>query len=586
MKRKILIQYFFAFSMFFISINLYSQSIAYSWAFDIGLDDSHESVFDIHVDAQNNIYIVATIEQPIDIDPGAGTQILHFLSTEYEPNFILVKYSATGQLLWGNIISCPYISGEANDFDNESFKIITDVNSNVFVVGNFRGAIDFDPSAGQFLLDNPTDYYRFFIAKYNATGSFVDAKTIDGSALLEIYFQTLSIGIKNNGNLIISGSFKDNIIFDAAQPQYSFNAVNWNVFIAEYTNDLDFFQAKQIDAYKTNSCKIDHNNNIYLGGYFSGDADFDPSSTNYIVSSTNAFDPYMAKYDENGNFLWVVTPSASTWDDLSYSIAVDSVGNSYFSGTFENSITFNGVNNNYVLNATSPSNSFLVKCNNNGEILIAKAINGSNYSCIKNIEIDDSLNVFAFGNFSSSIIFNDNTINSMNNSVDFFMAKFIDSLQLVDYFTIGGDYQDNIIAVDIDKENNIICTGEFSETVDFDPSSNVANLVSPYPPYPGLYNNIFIAKYINTEFVGINDEFTKNINLQVYPNPATGEINLAVPNNETIESIKIFNQNGQLVKQITNPEKTSVNVSNLNTGVYFIRTDTETNRYLSKIIKQ
>lgn len=484
-------------------------------------------------------------------------------------------------MLWGNIISSPVVSGTAHDFDNESFKIITDENSNVFVVGNYRGEFDFDPSAGQFLLDNPTDYYRFFIAQYNATGAFVDAKTIDGSALIEIYF--VSIGIKNNGNLIISGSFRDSIIFDAAQPQYSFNAENWNVFIAEYTNDLDFLQAKQIDAYKTNSCKIDHNNNIYLGGYFSGDADFDPSSTNHIVSSTNAFDPYMAKYDENGNFLWVVTPSASTWDDLSFSIAVDTAGNSYLSGTFENSITFNGVNNNYVLNASGSTNSFLVKCNNNGEILSAIAINGD-YNIIKNIEIDDNLNVFAFGNFSSSIIFNGNTVNSMGNSPDFFMAKFIDTLQLVDYFTMGGDYQGNIIAVDIDKENNIICTGEFSETVDFDPSSNVANLVSSNPPNPGLFYNIFIAKYINTEFVGINNKLDYK-NHVVSPNPVTDIMDIFLPSNEKLMQIKLYNQNGQLIRVMDNFNGNSIQVQELNSGVYFLWIETDKNTFTEKIIK-
>jgi hypothetical protein len=81
-------------------------------------------------------------------------------------------------------------------------------------------------------------------------------------------------------------------------------------------------------------------------------------------------------------------------------------------------------------------------------------------------------------------------------------------------------------------------------------------------------------------------EFSKNLNLQVYPNPATTEVNLTIPNNETIESIKIYNQNGQLIKQITKPDKSSINVSDLITGLYFIRTDCKTTRYLSKLIKK
>ncbi len=86
--------------------------------------------------------------------------------------------------------------------------------------------------------------------------------------------------------------------------------------------------------------------------------------------------------------------------------------------------------------------------------------------------------------------------------------------------------------------------------------------------------------------LSINEaKFDKNINLQIYPNPATSEINLAIPNNESIVSIKIYNQNGQLVKQIFKPNAEKINISDLKTGIYFIRTDTDTNRYLSKMIK-
>ena len=125
--------------------------------------------------------------------------------------------------------------------------------------------------------------------------------------------------------------------------------------------------------------------------------------------------------------------------------------------------------------------------------------------------------------------------------------------------------------------NSITTTGDTTFTNNFYRYNQTAQLIQQYDTVQQTWGGI-----INS----INEtEFNKNINLQVYPNPATNEINLAVPNNETIESIKIFNQNGQLVKQITNPDKTNVNVSDLNTGLYFIRTDTETNRYLSKMIK-
>jgi len=104
------------------------------------------------------------------------------------------------------------------------------------------------------------------------------------------------------------------------------------------------------------------------------------------------------------------------------------------------------------------------------------------------------------------------------------------------------------------------------------------NLVQQYDTISQTWGNVITSIY--------ESEFAKNINLQVYPNPATTEVNFTIPNNETIESIKIYNQNGQLIKQITKPDKSSINVSDLITGLYFIRTDCKTTRYLSKLIKE
>ena len=104
------------------------------------------------------------------------------------------------------------------------------------------------------------------------------------------------------------------------------------------------------------------------------------------------------------------------------------------------------------------------------------------------------------------------------------------------------------------------------------------NLVQQYDTISQTWGNVITSIY--------ESEFAKNINLQVYPNPATTEVNFTIPNNETIESIKIYNQNGQLIKQITKPDKSSINVSDLITGLYFIRTDCKTTRYLSKLIKK
>jgi len=126
--------------------------------------------------------------------------------------------------------------------------------------------------------------------------------------------------------------------------------------------------------------------------------------------------------------------------------------------------------------------------------------------------------------------------------------------------------------------SSITMTGDTTYTNNFYRYNQTTQLIQQYDTTQQTWGGIISS---------INEtEFSENINLRVYPNPATNEIIIAVPNNERIESIKIYNQNGLLVKQITNIDKTNVNISDLYTGVYFIRIDTEKNRYLSKLIKK
>jgi len=125
--------------------------------------------------------------------------------------------------------------------------------------------------------------------------------------------------------------------------------------------------------------------------------------------------------------------------------------------------------------------------------------------------------------------------------------------------------------------NSISTTGDTTFTNNFYRYNQTTQQIQQYDTLQQTWGGI----------LSINEaEFDKNINLQIYPNPATSEISLVIPNNESIVSIKIYNQNGQLVKQITKPNKTNINVSDLNTGLYFIRTDSKAKRYLSKMIKE
>lgn len=72
--------------------------------------------------------------------------------------------------------------------------------------------------------------------------------------------------------------------------------------------------------------------------------------------------------------------------------------------------------------------------------------------------------------------------------------------------------------------------------------------------------------------------------LSVYPNPVINEVSINNFNNYTIDSISIFDVNGKCVL-ITSQER-RIDVSKLNTGIYFIKIKTDKSEFRQKFIKE
>ena len=101
------------------------------------------------------------------------------------------------------------------------------------------------------------------------------------------------------------------------------------------------------------------------------------------------------------------------------------------------------------------------------------------------------------------------------------------------------------------------------------------------------------ANYTYTPFsIGVGVENYEKEDIWVYPNPTTGE--LRMENGELrITNVEIFDVYGR--KQQSNPELNSgvnlkseivINISNLNSGIYFVKITTEQGEVVKKVVKQ
>ena len=84
-----------------------------------------------------------------------------------------------------------------------------------------------------------------------------------------------------------------------------------------------------------------------------------------------------------------------------------------------------------------------------------------------------------------------------------------------------------------------------------------------------------------------NQDFIADNNFFVYPNPASNELYFSNPNNFELSSISISDISGKQIVAIKNAENTDyIDVSNLQSGVYFIKFTTDTNSVVKKFIKK
>lgn len=80
-----------------------------------------------------------------------------------------------------------------------------------------------------------------------------------------------------------------------------------------------------------------------------------------------------------------------------------------------------------------------------------------------------------------------------------------------------------------------------------------------------------------------NSSFNNNVQLSVYPNPASDNLN--INSSENISELSIYNILGQKVKQVkVNSNESTIDVSSLNSGTYIITINTATGSKTEKIV--
>jgi len=238
-----------------------------------------------------------------------------------------------------------------------------------------------------------------------------------------------------------------------------------------------------ISSTKGINLTIDEQGNTFVIGCFFGTVNFDPHGM-HEIESKSGWNNFVAKYNDSGSLLWAL--SLGKTDNERGTIAIDKEGNIVVSVYYEYSINHNP----FGLTGTGM---VLAKFDVSGAILWA-------YLLDNNIKIDGNSTTFdKHGNINISGYFTDTAnfgtnathVLTSNGNRDIFIAKYNATGALLWVNGIGGDGFDMGYSIAVDKNDNVLVLGSFSETVNFDPH--------------GIYNltsngsvDIFMAKYNDT----------------------------------------------------------------------------------------
>jgi hypothetical protein len=294
-----------------------------------------------------------------------------------------------------------------------------------------------------------------------------------------------AIAVDSSGNVYTTGTFRETVDFNPGAGAANLSSAGGeDVFISKLDSSGNYVWVKRIggtDDDSGNAIAVDSSGNVYTTGQFEGVVDFDPGVGTTSLTSAGSADVFISKLDSSGNFVWAKSFGGSSSDE-GRSIALDSTGNVYTTGRYQDTADFDPSAGEVELESAGGSDVFVSKLDASGDFVWAKSFGGSSSDDGRSVALDSTGNVYTTGAFRGTADFDPDVLVTAGlvsaGGPDVFISKLDSSGDFVWAKRFGGTNGDYGIAIALDSTGNVYSTGQFIGTVDFDPGAGTENLVS------------------------------------------------------------------------------------------------------------
>lgn len=325
------------------------------------------------------------------------------------------------------------------------------------------------------------------------------AQTFDWAIGLGASGFDIGYGITSDGkgNIYVAGRFNGTMDFNPGTGVDTLRSAGGNdIFLAKYDAAGNYVWAKGMGGKGTDWARgvaVDASGNIYITGYFAETADFNPGPGIDTVRSAGGSDVFLAKYDQNGNYLWAKGIGGNKSDNA-FGVAVDGKGGVYIAGYFNGTADFDPGAGIDTLVSLGLGDIFLAKYDSDGNYAWAKRLGNKSDDQSWGLAVDGSGYVYVIGTFGGTVDFDPvrgvDTLMSMGGS-DIFIAKYDGDGKYVWAKNVGGKSSDQGYGITVDKPGNVYITGYFTRTADFNPAKRGVDTIASV----GASSDGFVAKY-------------------------------------------------------------------------------------------
>ncbi len=329
---------------------------------------------DISLDPSGNVLITGYYFDAINF----GGNIL---ASSGSSDVFVAKYDPSGTVIWAK-----KVGGSGLDLGN---SVDTDASGNVYLGGSFSGSCTFFGVSNITL--NSAGGDDGFVAKLDASGNVLWAKSIQGSAI-----QKSNDVLISGSDLFVLGTFENTTDFGNSI-SLSSGVGNVDIFIAKYNLSGVCQAATGFGGAGTDEASRlakDSNSNIWACGAIYQNA----TIGSFILTSAGNYDAFFVKLNSNLGLLNAKL-FGGTNNDKANDIGSDADGNVFLIGEFAGTLT----NGSKSIIANGGSDVFVSKFTSSGFPTLLQNYGGADFDSARRIHVGS--NLFITGVFSQTVNF-------------------------------------------------------------------------------------------------------------------------------------------------------------------------------------